>query len=191
MTDTTTQKLLIDRLSLKNPFISGAVIYLLIGYMLYFYALAIPEPPVWATDWIQQLASIVKALKTAARVSTHPFPAQVIILYCAFGSILLTGYFTCRLYSMKDVLERGRQRYAESGMSKARIFFTGVICLACAIGFYPTILFVSDPRYIDWRDISIFSPSFMSISSLLLSSGLPALGFPVSIFALCTAILPN
>jgi len=68
-----------------------------LGYVLYFWALFWPPTPQWGRDFMLSMMSTMGALESAARVAAvfhhDPFPAQVVIMYCGVGAIILTCWF--------------------------------------------------------------------------------------------------
>jgi len=165
---------------LKQLWLAGGV-YLAIGYTLFFIAYLLPESPAWVVGLIEQLKPTVKALKTAVRVNEHPFPAQVVIAYCAFGSIVLTAYVTYCFFFVETVRLWLTQKYFEriNIWSRSKLFFAGLFGFVCAFLFFPMSLFINDPINIGWRTIWFFSPSFGSVTFLLITSSLPVIFFPV------------
>lgn len=172
----------LDTYALRQLWLASGV-YLTIGYALYFSALMLPEPPTWAISLIEQLKPTVKALKTAVRVDAHPFPAQVVIAYCAFASIVLTAYVTYCFFFVEDVQLWLMKKYGEriDIWSYQKLLLAGIFCLICGILFFPMTLFINDPTNIGWRTVSLFSPSFGSVTFLLIvGSTLPVSFSPMA-----------
>ena len=124
-----------------NPWRSvhiAVVLFLITGYVFYFAAYFLPTPQ-WVTDLMTWAMPTVAALDSAARVAaikgTDPFPAQVVILYGAWGSILLTvwyvyaGVFNVRL--QQKLLCDYRDKYRKMPLEKrpSKISFFWRVCL--------------------------------------------------------------
>lgn len=75
-----------------RPVVKSVGVYIVLWYSLYVTAWAPADPPLWALNGIEQLKPTFGALVTAARLSEHPFPAQVMTLY-AFVSTPLLGLY--------------------------------------------------------------------------------------------------
>jgi hypothetical protein len=67
--------------------------YVVIGYFLFFAGSLLRMPDVFK-DWIAYFATSIKSLDTAEKIAqlggNDPSAIQVLILYTAFGSIVLT-----------------------------------------------------------------------------------------------------
>jgi hypothetical protein len=81
----------------------------ILGYSLYFVAVMQTAPPVWAVNIIEQLKPTLGALDTAARLSQHPFPAQVMILYAVLSSLLLGMYWVYYMFFVNHII--GQESY--------------------------------------------------------------------------------
>lgn len=86
-----------------RPFVESLLVHMVIGYILYVVALTQSEPPAWAIGYIEQLTPTIHALETAARLSDHPFPAQVMILYSVISAVLLTMLGIYSVYFVKEI----------------------------------------------------------------------------------------
>lgn len=76
-----------------RPLVVSVLVYIVLWYSLYVTAWVPAAPPLWALDGIEQLKPTFGALVTAARLSEHPFPTQVMILYAFFSTPLLGLYW--------------------------------------------------------------------------------------------------
>src|SRR5438128_6256237 len=69
---------------------------LLSSDLLFYFAAYLLPTPKWGRDLMTWAMPILNRLDSAVRVGaikgTDPFPAQVVILYCSSGSILLMGW---------------------------------------------------------------------------------------------------
>jgi|CXWL01.1.fsa_nt_gi preprotein translocase subunit SecY len=169
-----------------RPFLVGFLVNVVIGYTVYFVALAHPEPPPWAISYIEQLKPTVKALDIAARISDRPFPAQVMILYAAISAVLLTLYFIYCAFFVTHIRQEFHRRLCERAQqlgvtAKLRLKFAyaGVFMLIISSSLFPMLFYIlgQDPTNISWRAAAFFSPSIASVAFLLLVSGLTALAF--------------
>jgi hypothetical protein len=166
-----------------------------IGYTLYFVALAQPEPPVWAAEYIEQLKPTVKRLETAAQLSDRPFPAQVMILYTAVSTVLLTVYSVYCAFFVKHERREFYRRYCEGLQQpgatpnqglKSAVAGVGVLI---AVGFlWPSILLFMGMSYFNYQVVALFSSSIGSATVLLLSSGLMALLCVIGIWCIYFSI---
>lgn len=149
------------------------LIFMLTGYALYFAALEV-SPPSWAIAVVKMSAPTLKALSSAGQIANlrgqNPFPIQVIILYCAGGSLLLSGWCMHQCYF--DERRRGAWiGFAEERLIQQRITRTKLIVIGLATTsiwlFFPTILFVHSPASMSWQAKAFFSPTISSATFLL------------------------
>jgi hypothetical protein len=194
----------VDWLAENRPFWMGFLVNVLLGYSIYFVALAQSEPPGWAIGYIEQLKPTLTALETAARLSDRPFPAQVGILYVAISTVLLTVYYLCCAFLVthirqgfhrrlcKRVLEVGEAVFSESMYTehrkpaaqlpqevrvtaKLRLKFAGMGIIWTLVALaFPVLLMLQDPSSISYRAVGFFSTSLLSFTVLLLLSGIAA-----------------
>lgn len=153
----------------------GCAVFLFVGYVLYFMAV-IFQPPSWALATIKWFSPTVNALRSAETVAAlrglSPFPAQVVILYCAWGSIALSAWCGYHCFFTKQVREPWF-RYAEKkmisqGYTRIKLVWVGIVTSSFWL-FYPTTLFIDSASSTSWRAIYFFSSSLSSITFLLLS----------------------
>lgn len=174
------------------------IVYAVIGYILYFAALAQPEPPIWAIGYIEQLKPIVTALNTAAQLSDRPFPMQVMIVYAVISSVLLMVYYVYCAFFVIHIRHEFYQHQCElvkklkaSPSLRRKVAVFGVLMLL-AFGFIYPILFFGIGGWggdrISWRVAALFSSSVLSVSFLLLLSGAAVLGFLISPWAIYVSI---
>lgn len=160
----------------QQPLLVAGAIYLALGYALYFAALSV-EPPVLVLGWIEDMKPFVKGLRTASRVAVlrneTAFPAQIVILYCAFGTILLAAW---AVWYSTAVQFRARAitAFAAGGYSRFRYALSGVMFLAIP-ALFMLLLFSVDAKVISWRDHVIYSSSLQSASFLLISTAMVGL----------------
>lgn len=111
-------------LAYGRPILLGFLLYVVIGYALYFVALAQPEPPAWAIDYIEQLKPTIKALDTASQISDRPFPAQLMIFYVTIGTVLLTIYVIFCAFFVKHIRRELYRRQCERIQEVGEAFFS-------------------------------------------------------------------
>ena len=87
-----------------RPLQVSVYVHVILGYSLYMVALLQTTPPLWALDFIEQLKPTLGALQTAARLSEHPFPAQMMILYAVLSSVLLGMYWAYSLFFVNHII---------------------------------------------------------------------------------------
>lgn len=163
------------------------IVFAVLGYALYFAALLLPTPE-WGRELIEYFATSVKALDTAERVATlkgnDPFSAQVVILYCAWGSVVLTGWGLYAWAFNKQVRQASWLRYqalpSNKRPSQLRIFIA-VFTLIIAVVPCWYIFFLSGGLSNTWRDAAMFSSSMHSATFLIASSATLALFIPCAI----------
>ena len=180
---------------LERLLLVGFLVHVVIGYTLYFVALAQPEPPVWAAEYIEQLKPTVKRLETAAQLSDRPFPAQVMILYAAVSTVLLAVYSVYCAFFVKHERREFYRRYCEGLQQpgatpnqglKSAVAGVGVLI---AVGFlWPSILLFMGMSYFNYQVVALFSSSIGSATVLLLSSGLMALLCVIGIWCIYFSI---
>lgn len=153
----------------------ACAVFLFIGYFLYFLAVVF-QPPLWALTIIEWFSPTVNALRSAETVATlrgqSPFLAQIVILYCAWGSIALSAWCTYHCFFTREVREPWF-RYAEKKWislryTRIKLVWIGTVGISYWL-FYPTILFIAKPLSTSWQAIFLFSSSFRSITFLLLA----------------------
>jgi hypothetical protein len=173
-----------------KPFLLAFSACLIIGYVLYFLALWQSEtPPAWVGRLIEGMRQSIKAIETAARISDHPFPAQVMILYASLSTLVLTAYFVYCVFAREDIRrafnDRFEERLAVIGVTAAtrwKIAFAGLFIALCSFSLFPLLLFVHDSGRPSWRVLMFFSPSVGSASFLLLASGVAAWGITLGMW---------
>lgn len=180
---------------LERLLLVGFLVHVVIGYTLYFVALAQPEPPVWAAEFIEQLKPTVKRLETAAQLSDHPFPAQVMILYTAVSTVLLAVYSVYCAFFVKHERREFYRRYCEGLQQpgatpnlglKGAVAGVGVLI---AVGFiWPSVHLFMEMSYFNYQTVALFSSSIGSATVLLLSSGLMALICVIGIWCIYLSI---
>ena len=169
---------------LGRIFLAGTSAFLVLGYVLYFTARS-GTPPDWALTLIDALKPTLGALNTAARVSGAPFPAQAVIVYCAFGSIVLTAWFAywfllaneSRVAIQQKMISQPRMKLAILGLGNLMLMLPG----------WAWFLAREDTD-IGWRDVAMFSPSFGSATVQLLGGVTMASLTPLALYALWTAL---
>lgn len=197
----------VDWVAQNRPFWMGFLVNVLLGYSIYFLALAQPEPPTWAISYMEQLKPTLTALETTALLSDRPFPAQVTILYVAISTILLTAYYLCCAYFVTHIRQGFHRRLCERVQEVGEALFSesmyaehrkptgkqpqevrvtaklrrrfagmGVTCILIALAF-PLILMLQDPSSISYRAVGFFSSSLLSVTVLLLLSGITAAAY--------------
>lgn len=120
----------------QRQFLVSISAHAILGYSLYFVAVMQTAPPVWAVNIIEQLKPTLGALDTAARLSQHPFPAQVMILYAVLSSLLLGMYWVYYMFFVNHIL--GQESYR--GMCE-RLQQTGFpVKKRLAVGFFGVAL---------------------------------------------------
>ena len=182
---------------LERLLLVGFLVHVVTGYALYFVAQTQPEPPAWAAEYIEQLKPTVMRLETAAQLSDRPFPAQVMILYTAVSTVLLTVYSVYCAFFVKHERREFYRRYCEGlqqpgatpnqGLKSA---VAGVVVLI-AVGFlWPSILLFMGMSYFNYQVVALFSSSIGSATVLLLASGLialcPVIGIWCSYLSICS-----
>lgn len=96
-----------------RPLQVSVYIHVILGYSLYVVALLQTSPPLWALHYIEQLKPTLGALETAARLSDHPFPAQVMILYAILSSLLLGMYWAYSLFFVNHLFQEAYRGMCE------------------------------------------------------------------------------
>jgi len=184
-----------------RPLQVSVYIHVILGCSLYMVALLQTTPPLWALGFIEQLKPTLGALQTAARLSEHPFPAQMMILYTVLSSVLLGMYWAYSLFFVNHAFQeayRGMcEQWQQTGILfkerlKVRLYVgaSGVIFLY-AFGYeLPISYFVEGgDRYRDylnnWVSSALFSSSILSTIVLLIVSMMVGAAFvlvPLSIY---------
>ncbi|HEY8095332.1 MAG TPA: hypothetical protein VIE65_04455 [Methylobacter sp.] len=175
-----------------HPVFAALSIFIVGGYVLYLSALLLPSP-LWAVNTIEWFKPIVKSLQTAASVGLlhqeNPFPAQVVILYCALATIVLILFCSYWLSFHREVYEVTLANYenkpSKEKASKRKLLVTGVIGpLMFSLMLYWA--FWAGRESIDWRTIAFYSSNIGSATFLLIT-GLIAI-FIISISGLAIRI---
>ena len=188
-----------------RPLQVSVYIHVILGCSLYMVALLQTTPPLWALDFIEQLKPTLGALQTAARLSEHPFPTQMMILYAVLSSVLLGMYWAYSLFFVNHVFqeayrgmcEQWQQKWQQTGIPvkerlKVRLYVgaSGVIFLYTFGYELPISYFVEGgDRYKDylnnWVSSALFSSSILSTIVLLIVSMMVGAAFvwvPLSIY---------
>jgi hypothetical protein len=208
----------VDWVTQNRPFWMGFLVNVLLGYFIYFVALAQSEPPGWAIGYIEQLKPTLRALETAARLSDRPFPAQVTIVYVAISTVLLTAYYLCCAFLVthirqgfhrrlcERVQEVGEAVFSESMYAehrkpaaqqpqevrvtaKLRRKFAGMGVIWTLVALgFPMILMLQDPSSISYRAVAFFSSSILSITFLLFLSGIAAVATVIGLWMIYVSV---
>jgi hypothetical protein len=157
-----------------------------LGYVFYFLARWLPQPQ-WTYDLMLWLSPSVGGLARAEQVAKHlgndPFPAQVVILYGAFGSIPWAAWFSYLFWRNKKYLaEEISKKYqgmpTKKRPSQLRIWLTATALLVIGYGLYKFCFFtvLGTPT---WRDALFYSNSFssylfMTVVMFVVSLAIPA-----------------
>jgi hypothetical protein len=184
-----------------RPLQVSVYIHVILGYSLYVVALLQTSPPLWALHYIEQLKPTLGALETAARLSDHPFPAQVMILYAILSSLLLGMYWAYSLFFVNHLFQeayRGMcEQWQQTGILvkerlkvRLKVGASGVILLYTFGYELPISYFVEGgDRYRDylnnWVSSALFSSSILSTTVLLIVSMMVGAVFvwvPLSIY---------
>lgn len=180
--------------TLWHPLLHACLAYSVIGYSLFFATLLLPSPD-WAKSLIEYFIPIVNTLNTAARVAMSkgidPFPSQSVILYCAFGSIILTGWSAYWIFSNKGLREAYRKKAIEKKVSRLKLIGLGIGMSFFSISCYPLILFIMKSRILSWRDFAFLSPTISSTTYLICGSFLPMVTFYLAICSIYSAVTLN
>lgn len=180
---------------LERLILVGFLVHMAIGYALYFVAQTQLEPPAWVTGYIEHLKPTIKRLETATQLSDRPFPAQVMILYAAISTVLLTMYFVHCAFFVKHRRQEFYRRYCE-GLKQPgrtpnrwlRFAVTGILVLILYGFIWPNVLLFMRVSYISWEGIALFSSSIFSVTVLLLFSGGMALFCVIGLWSLYLSI---
>lgn len=158
----------------------GLILFLVIGYSLFFLAYFFSTPE-WGKALMAYFAPIVKRLNNAARVSAltggDPFPAQVVILYCAWGSIVLTiwnlywGIFKSALREAAIEKFHALLTDKKHKCTRTKLVLYGLLMPVFLVFLgYVAFWSFSPDTTIDWREISFYSSRIGSVTFLFLSS---------------------
>ncbi len=158
---------LLSRDNPARPVLLVCFSYIVIGYVLFFAARALPTP-VWGPDFMAWWAPVIKAIHTATRVGLlkdhDPFPIQLVILYCVLGMPLLVLYSAKIEYFNKRARERLLNNMVtgirKHNYSRVKLFFIGLFILIL-FTFFPYLGFFTgrSSNSISWRTIGMYSPT--------------------------------
>lgn len=178
-----------------GPFLKGFIVNLVLGYVLYFIAGVLHEPPMRVSTFIEYLKPTIKALDTAAHLSENPFPAQVVILYAPVSAVLLAAYFIYCTFFVKKIRQELYKHLCErmqllgvTPKQRLKLAGNGIFVLIISLSLFPMGLLIQDPDNISWRAAGFFSTSVFSVGFLLLTSGVVALGFILGLGGICASI---
>lgn len=189
---------------LERSFMVSFFVHVVLGYSLYFTAWAQAEPLAWAIGAIEQLKPTLRALETAARLSDHPFPAQVMILYTAISSVLLTMYWGSYLFFVKHIRQEMYRHYRKQlqqtgfPIRKRLGFAAGGVMILFVFGYYVPVDYfikggvkggvVMDSGRVFLRATTLFAPSILSATLLLVLSAIAAAALVISPWAFYLSI---
>lgn len=156
--------------------------YIVFWYSLYVAACAQTNPPLWALQGIEQLKPTFGALVTAARLSDHPFPTQVMILYAFFSSPLLGIFWVYYSFLVQHLAQdtyRGLcERWGTRGLpvtTRLKLAACGVAILSVCLYVFPVYSLMGggywDNGHLNgWLYPAIFSTSILSATFFLFFS---------------------
>lgn len=181
-----------------RPLYLTCLVFFLVGQALYLAAYFMPTPH-WGRELMTWATPTVQGLNTAARVAverqTDPFPAQVVILYCAVGMVVLIGgWGLFCICGNRDFLEyrlqEFRKNHGDGQKARLKAFFTGL----GGVSIFPFLLYFMifcSVTNITWRTHNLFSSSIGSISFLLLATASMSLVTSTSPLFLLFAFKPH
>lgn len=162
---------LFEKTSPWRPLVLVWMAYLIIGYTLFFMSVSMPYPS-WRGTFIDYFSPMIKALNTAEKVAlingNDPFPAQLMIIYSAYGSILISVVGFILTVFLKDILNYYLMHIIKKNIAPLKFFFAGLVGILIAIFLYPRMLFVLDPQMITRRNFHFYSSNFISATFLLI-----------------------
>lgn len=160
----------------SRPLIMVCTTYAIVCYALFFIAWLLPTPE-WAPTLMAWFAKTIKAIAVSTRVGElngyDPFPIQVVILYCVFGTLPIALYVIKFAYFNP----RNRSKWFESiiaqmenkKLPRLKLFFLGIVGIAICT-FFPYIIFFVGRRSIDWSTLRNYSPTLLATSLFLMGS---------------------
>jgi len=175
-----------------RPLLVSFFVHIILWYSLYVVALLQTAPPLWALNFIEQLKPTLGALDTAARLSQHPFSAQVMILYAILSSFLLGMYWVYYIFGVQHFAQetyRGLcERWGHTGLPvkvRLKLAACGVAALY-AYGYEIPIRYYVKGGYLNnWLSSALFSSSILSSTFLLsvsITSGMAFVVGPLFIY---------
>lgn len=160
----------------ENPWRPSQIacgVFVFLGYIFYFLALLVPTPK-WGRMLMEYMTPSIQGLHTvtavAAKTGGDPFPAQVVILYCAISLLVLMVWFilhyTLNVSVKKAFLQSILMMNPDKRPTRLRLFVSGLfLVLAFLFGIY--MAFWSDMGSVTWRTQSYFSSSIYSTTFLI------------------------
>jgi hypothetical protein len=184
-----------------RPLVRSVVVYVVLWYSLYITAWVPTDPPLWALDWIEQLKPTFGALETAARLSEHPFPAQVMTLYAFFSTPLLGLYWVYYIVGVRHAVPIMYRNLCEGwghrGIPVAmrlKLAAIGVTLLTTCWYVFPVHTLMGGGYWYNgylsgWLLPSILSPSILSTTWFLFLSVAVAMASVLGLFGIFMALV--
>jgi hypothetical protein len=166
------------------------LVYVLLGYAVYFMARFAPQAPGWATELIEALKPWMGALKTAERVSNQAFQVQMLTIYTFFASMPLVVYAGYLHVSDEKILVAYVNHNRDRKTSRLALIVSSLFFLMATSGYYLMFTFGDHPP--SWRDVMRFSPGFLSATFslvLVLMALLGSFGLALLKTALFTSLI--
>ncbi|EJM98408.1 hypothetical protein [Herbaspirillum sp. YR522] len=164
---------LIDKSRPWRPIYMGALAFAGIGYGLFFAAYFLPTPQ-WGRELVTWAMPFMGGLRSAQEVGAlmraDPFPAQVVVLYCAWGTFVMAIWFAGWSWGWPalrlKILCGYKANMKPKDRTKARLIFMtffGLPLTTMLLGF-----FWASPCSSCLWSVQIYSAKISSITFLLL-----------------------
>jgi len=161
--------------------------FALIGYFLFVVVSLLQIPGVFKESlayFAKHIVSLDTAEKVALLKGNDPFAIQVLILYSALGSIVLTIWCLQRWLSNSPALAISMEHYFSlpdhKRPSKLRVLLASSSIVGSAFfGWF--VLFCMTKTSIGWREATFFSNTVQSVTALITFSSLISICIPAAI----------
>jgi len=149
-----------------------AVIFIGIGYLLYFSSLWLSSP-LWGQELIDWLVPALGALRSAARVAVEhgedPYVAQLMIVYGLGGCLVLPLIFCLHIYASAKrrgqwLSDMAAYNANNRKLGRVRLFFIGFALTLLAPSYVAFWFLDTTTKSIGWKAMHLYSGSFGSVT---------------------------
>ncbi|MVW80690.1 hypothetical protein [Bordetella sp. 02P26C-1] len=182
----------LPRITLRQaaPLLIGALVFMLVGYALFFASWLMEYPPndsAWIAEWTERIDALRMVDRVAVMTGLEPMPMKVVVLYLFPGAILLTAWgmlWSVRPSILKTVLLRAELKKIPMWKSILVALFIPLFALLA----YDVINHDYVGPTLSRRTVLLYASTFASATQILVFTAVPAL-YLAALIPVCVRIL--
>jgi hypothetical protein len=180
----------LPRLTLRQaaPLLIGALVFMLVGYALFFASWLMEYPPndsQWVAEWTERIAALRMVDRVALVTGLEAMPMKVVVLYLGPGAVLLSVWGM--LWSVQpDILQTVRSRAQLKKLPMWKSILGALFSPFFAVLAYNAVN--SDyGMTLSRREVLLYASTFASVTRILAFTVVPAL-FLAGLIPVCVHI---